>query len=99
MPSQYAENDGRFPDDSSVEVWYPPPGADHQRRETWAWLPGTIAGQCAPDEWHVWVDARELATLEDGSPAPEGTKDEDLYFPGCFREASELRKPQGGSDG
>jgi hypothetical protein len=37
------------------------------------------------------VEARELATLEDGSPAPAGTAYEDLFYPCCFRDASEIR--------
>lgn len=96
--SLYAENDGRFPDDSAVEVWYPPLGADDKLRDTWAWLPGTIAGQCGPDEWHVYIVVRDLAVLEDGSPAPEGIPDEDTYYPGCYRDSTELRKPRGGTD-
>ena len=37
------------------------------------------------------LEARELAELEDGTRAPEGTPDEQLYYPSCFRDASELR--------
>ena len=108
------ENNGRFPDDSAVEVRYPlhpgpqcQPGwsqdeylaavrADH---ETWPWLLGTIEQQCGPDEWLVTIEDRRVATLDDWSPAPEGTPDDDLFFPQCFRDSSELRKPQGGSNG
>lgn len=99
------ENAGRFPDDSAVLVRYPltvtqqrPGQSDVERlaevaaeRKNWPWLPGHIAAQCGPDEWHVIVDVRELAELENSSPAPEGTPDEDLYYPGCFRDASEIR--------
>ena len=77
-------NDGRFPDDSLVEVRYPRIGQDEQGdRSGWPWLPGLIVSQCGPDEWHVRVEARELATLDDGSPAPAETADGDLYYPCC----------------
>ena len=100
------ENDGRFPDESEVHVRFPlqrwperQPGQSEEEhlatlradRETWPWLPGTIEQQCGPDEWLVTIEDRRLAELEDGSPAPEGTADEDLLFPQCFRDASEIR--------
>ena len=48
----HEDNDGRFPDDSLVEVRYP---RDLQEelgdRSGWPWLPGSILGQCGPDEW------------------------------------------------
>jgi hypothetical protein len=86
------QNDGRFPDESDVLVRYPAYGmsADHAR-ETWPWLPGVVENQCGPDEWLVTVYDRELARLEDGSPAPDGTPGEDMYFPQCFRSAEELK--------
>jgi hypothetical protein len=108
MGSWYAENDGTWPDEQAVEVRYPltewqrPEGmsadetlaAQKAERETWPWLPGEIAGQCGPDEWEVMVNAPELAQLEDGSPAPDGTAEEDLFFPTCYRDGSEIREPQ-----
>ncbi|MGO9778883.1 MAG: hypothetical protein ACLPKE_35455 [Streptosporangiaceae bacterium] len=85
-------NDGRFPDDSPVEVRYSHISQDEQGdRSGWPWLPGSIVSQCGPDEWHVCVEARELATLDDGSPAPAETADGDLFYPCCFRDASEIR--------
>ena len=86
------DNDGRFPDDSLVEVRYPRTRQDVQGDwAEWPWLPGTILSQCGSDEWYVCVEARELATLEDGSPAPAGTAYEDFFYPCCFRDASEIR--------
>jgi hypothetical protein len=101
------DNDGRFPDESEVLVRYPI-GPDPERqpgtsddehlavlradREGWPWLLGIIEHQCGPDEWKVTVEDRRLAELEDGSPAPEGTADEDLWFPQCFRDSSEIRR-------
>ena len=91
------DNDGRFPDGSLVEVRYP-----RNRREelgdrsAWPWLPGSILGQCRPDEWHVCVEARELAMLDDGSPTPSSTAPEDQYYPCCFRDAREIRRAMDG---
>ena len=93
------DNDGRFPDDSLVEVRYPLTRSEQQGdRSAWPWLPGSILGQCGPDEWHVCVEARELATLDDGSPAPAGTAYEDLFSPCCFRDSSEIRRVNGGEE-
>ena len=56
----FEDNDGRFPDDSEVEVRYP--RDKREERETdragWPWLPGSIVEQCGPDEWHVAVCER-----------------------------------------
>ena len=46
----------------------------------------------------MWVDARELATLDDGGPVPVGTADEDLFHPCCFRDASEIRRVTDGEE-
>ena len=106
MSGMIGENDGRFPDESEVLVRYPVhPGPERQpgqsqaehlaalraERETWPWLPGTIEQQCGPDEWLVTIEDRRLAELDDGSPAPDGTPDEDLLFPQCYRDSSELQ--------
>lgn len=86
------QNDGRFPDESGVLVRYPAPGMTAETpRETWPWMLGVIEFQCAPDEWMVTVYAREVAETEDGLPAPEGTPEDDLFHPGCFRSAEEIR--------
>lgn len=106
-PAGGVDNDGRFPDESTVAVRYPAPGALPVRlpgtgledRAAWPWLPGTILAQCGPEEWRVAVEVRELATLGNGTPAPEDTADEDLYYPVCFRNPDELRSvEQGGVD-
>ena len=39
----------------------------------------------------ITVQVPELAELEDGTPAPEGTPEEEAFYPGCFRESSEIR--------
>ncbi len=88
------DNDGTFPNGSAVEVRYPRTRQEELAdRPAWPWLPGSILGQCGPDEWHVCVEVCDLATLGDGSPAPAGTADEDLFYPCCFRDASEIRVP------
>jgi hypothetical protein len=100
------DNDGRFPDESPVLVRYPLPPFSQQKpgqsdaerlaelaaeRKTWPWLAGTIEQQCGPDEWKITIEDRRLAELENGSPAPEGAPGEDLLFPQCFRDSSEIR--------
>jgi hypothetical protein len=83
------DNDGRFPDDSPVEVRYP--RSKQGDRSKWPWLPGSILEQCGPDEWHVCVEVRELAVLRDGRKAPRSTPSRRLYYPCCFRDSSEIR--------
>jgi hypothetical protein len=53
------DNDGRFPDQSPVEVRYPRSKQEEQGdRERWPWLPGSIVEQCGPDEWYVCTEVR-----------------------------------------
>ena len=97
------DNDGRFPDESPVEVPYPRSEEEEEEeersdRERWPWLPGTIVEQCGPDEWYVCVEVRELAVLRDGRRAPRGTASRNLYYPCCFRDSSEIR-PRTASSG
>jgi len=93
------DNDGTFPDDSLVEVRYPRTRQEELGdRSGWPWLPGSILSQCGPDEWHVCAEALELATLDDGIPAPAATADGDLFFPCCFRDASEIRLVKDGEE-
>ena len=98
------DNDGRFPDESPVEVRYPRSKQEEQGdRERWPWLPGTIVEQCGPDEWYVCIEVRELAELGDGRCAPRGTASRNLYYPCCyypccFRDSSEIR-PRPASSG
>ena len=91
-------NDGRFPDNSLGEIRYPRTRQEELGdRSAWPWLPGSILSQCGPDQWHVCVEACELATLDDGSPAPAGTADGKLRCPCCFRDASEIRRVTNGA--
>ncbi len=93
------DNDGRFPDDSLVEVRYPRNRPEELGDQSeWPWLPGSILGQCGLDEWHVCVELHELAMLDDGCPAPAGAADRDLFYPCCFRGASEIRRASDGGE-
>ena len=84
------DNDGRYPDESPVEVRYPRSKQEEQGdREQWPWLPGTIVEQRGPEEWYVCVEVRELAVLRDGRRAPRGTASRNLCYPCCFRDGSE----------
>ena len=88
------DNDGRFPDDSRVEVRYPRSRREeHGDRAAWPWLPGSIVEQCGPDEWRVCVEDRGVAVLREGRRAPKGTAARNLYYPMCFRDSSEIRRP------
>jgi hypothetical protein len=82
--------------DKAVEVRFPATAEQAQQgdREAWPWLPGWIAEVCGPGEWQVVVQAPGLGHTEAGEiPAP-GVPDDELFFPACFRDASEIREPQ-----
>ena len=52
-----------------------------------------VLHQCGPDEWRVLVQDPRLATLEDGTPAPDGTPGDELCYPAVFGDASEIEHP------
>jgi hypothetical protein len=69
------DDDGRHPDDSLVEVRYPR-NKQEERGDQAAWplLPGSILGQCGPDEWYAqksasWRFWRTGAARRAGLPA------------------------------
>ena len=85
-------NDGKFPDNSPVEVRFPRSTQEEEGdRSAWPWLPGSILEQCGPDEWYVCVEVRELAVLRDGQRAPRRTAARNLYYPCCYRDSSEIQ--------
>ena len=85
-------NDGRYPDETPVEIRYPRSEREEQGdRDQWPWLPGTIVEQCVPEEWYVCVELRELAVLRDGRRAALGTASRNLCYPCWFRDGSEIR--------
>ncbi len=87
------DNDGRFPDESRVEVRYQLTGEQERGdRDAWPWLPGTIERQCGPDDWQVCVEDRRVAVRKDGSRPTPRTPGNRLYYPLCFRDASEIRR-------
>lgn len=51
-----------------------------------------IQQRVGADEWQVCVESREVATAEDGTPAPDGTPTEGLYWPMCYRDRSEIKQ-------
>ncbi|MFL6053305.1 MAG: hypothetical protein ACJ72W_10375 [Actinoallomurus sp.] len=83
------ESTPQSPEGSTVLVWYPPRGTDERDRNKWAWLPGSIVSQCCPDEWCIAVEASELA--EPDPSLPDGDAPENLLYPVCFRDSSEIR--------
>jgi len=44
------------------------------------------------------VEDRALAILANGGPLPDGTADDDLFYPCCFRDASEIRRAADGDE-
>jgi hypothetical protein len=88
-----AEVRGSWHEDDLVEVRYPLPDSDQRDRSSWPWLPGTILAVCGLDEWQICIEARELATLEDGRPPHHNTPEHKLFYPVCFRDSSEIRSP------
>ena len=98
MSPRMSEDDSAavFADDTPVLVKYPlTPGQEKGDRSAWPWLPGWVASQCGPDEWEICVQVPELARLEDGSPAPGGTPEDEAFFPCCYRDSSEIKLPGG----
>ena len=87
-------NDGNpYPDGTEVRVRYPATGPrSGATRAAWPYLPGVVEQRCGHDEWQVALTDRRAAVLDDGTAAPEGTPDEDLCFPTCFRDRSEIRQ-------
>ena len=87
------DNDGRFPDGAAVQTRYPDVGRRPSRdRDAWPWLDATVEQQCGQNEWLVIIEDRRVAELADGTPALAGTPDDQLLFPMCYRDASELRR-------
>lgn len=86
------DNDGRFPAGAMVLIRYPAPGMNAaDTRDAWPWWLGSVECQGAPDEWQILVMGRVLGMDAFGQPAPAGTPDEEMYFPLCFRDSSEIR--------
>jgi hypothetical protein len=81
--------------DKAVEVKFPlTPEQEHGDRNAWPWLPGWVAEVCGPNEWQIVVQAPGLGRTEAGEIPGPGVPDDELFFPSCFRDASEIREPQ-----
>lgn len=86
------DNDNSYPDDNTVLVRFPRTRAEQQAdREQWPWLAGVVEQRVGADEWQVCVEDMAVAELEDGTAAPPDAPDEDLYWPLCYRDRSEVR--------
>jgi hypothetical protein len=80
----YLENDGRYPDDSIVEVRFPLTQAQSEGpRELCPWVRGTVIGQGDRNEWHVVMDGEESLGEEENG---------EIYYPACFRGLTEIRR-------
>jgi hypothetical protein len=87
-----SDNDGRYPDGLNVLTPFPVTDAEAAGdRASWPWVTASIVSQCGPDEWVLVVEIPETGRLADGTPAPAGTPDDDVYYPLVFRDAGEIR--------
>ena len=83
-----------YPEETGVEVRYPlTRQQETASRSEWPWLRGTIVRQCGPDEWQVCVEDMAVAVRKDGSKPAARTPRNRLYYPLCFRDSSEIRRP------
>ena len=94
MRSSMSEDDPAtvFAEDVAVIVRYPRTLEEERGdRSAWPWLPGTIVEQVGPDEWQVCVEDMAVAVRVDGSKPTPRTPSNRLYYPLCFRDASEIK--------
>src|SRR5437773_7938914 len=90
----------QLPDECAVLVRFPRTEAEAKGdREAWPWLPGTVLQQAGPDEWQVCVEDMSVAVREDGSKPTPRTPQHKLYYPCCYRDASEIRPRSGVYEG
>ncbi|MFI7639099.1 hypothetical protein [Nonomuraea sp. NPDC049400] len=82
-------NDGRFPEDTPVLVRYPVRDDQREDRNSRPWLPGTVLEQCGFDERRIVIEVPALA--EPDLSVPNGDAPENLLYPACFRDATEIR--------
>lgn len=92
MSQSMSEGVPVFTEDMAVEVRYPRTKEEERGdRAGWPWLPGTVVQQCGPDEWQVCVEDMAVAVRKDGSRPTPRTPRNRLYYPLCFRDASEIK--------
>jgi hypothetical protein len=81
-----------FAEDVAVMVRYPRTTEEERGdRARWPWLPGTVLQRVGPDEWQVCVEDLAVAVRADGSKPTARTPRRHLYYPMCFRDASEIK--------
>ena len=84
-------NDGRFPDESPVEVRYPRSKQEEQGdRERWPWLPASIVDSAARTNG-TCVSRSASWPCCAMACARRGTASRNLCYPCCFRDSSEIR--------
>ncbi len=84
--------DGQLVEDTPVLVKYSlTPEEERGDRAAWPWLPGTILQQVGADEFQIVVEDLAVAVRADGSKPTPRTPKNRLYFPLCFRDASEIK--------
>jgi hypothetical protein len=71
-----------YDEDDLVEVRFPAADQAQADRDAWPWRPGVILQRVGEDEWLIAVTDPALAAL-DG---------DELVYPTCFRDASEIRR-------
>ena len=92
MGPSMSEDGPAFAEDMAVVVRYPRTKQEEQGDWAgWPWLPGTIVQQCGSDEWQVCVEDMSVAVRKDGSKPTPRTPTNRLYYPLCFRDASEIK--------
>ena len=80
-----------FAVDEPIFVKYPRTKEEERGdRAKWPWLPGTIVEQVGEDEWQVCVEDMAVAVRTDSSKPTPRTPQHKLYYPLCFRDASEI---------
>ena len=84
--------DGQLVEDTPVLVKYPlTPEEERGDRAAWPWLPGTILQQVGADEFQIVVEDLAVAVRADGSKPTPRTPKNKLFYPLCFRDASEIK--------
>jgi len=82
-------NPPEYPEDTDVEVRYPlTKEQETGPRDQWPWLKATVTEVCGPDEWQVCIADDRAAACRDG----------DLWYPLAFRDHTEIRTPEAGTE-
>lgn len=86
---------GMLADETPVFVRYPRTTEEERGdRANWPWLPGTILQQVGADEFQIVVEDPAVAVRKDGSRPNPRTPKNKLFYPVCYRDASEIKRRQ-----